>query len=51
MDLPLPSEVSVDYTSILLQEPDDTSTKPVMLKGQELIDNFIENQKYQLRVL
>ncbi len=45
MDLPLPSEVSVDYTSILLQEPDDTSTKPVMLKGQELIDNFIEKSE------
>lgn len=45
MELPLPSEVSVDYTSILLQEPDEVSGEPVMLKGQELIDSFIEKSK------
>lgn len=44
MELPLPAEVSVDYTSILLQEPDEVSDKPLM-KGQELIDSFIEKSK------
>ena len=44
MELPLPAEVSVDYTSILLQEPDEVSDKPLM-KGQDLIDSFIEKSK------
>lgn len=42
MELPLPAEVNVDYTSILMQEPDAESASSTMLKGQDLIDNFIE---------
>ena len=42
MELPLPAEVNVDYTSILMQEPDAEPASSAMLKGQDLIDNFIE---------
>ena len=42
MELPLPAEVNVDYTSILMQEPDAEPAFSAMLKGQDLIDNFIE---------
>ena len=42
MELPLPAEVNVDYTSILMQEPDAEPASSAMLKGQALIDNFIE---------
>jgi hypothetical protein len=35
-------EVNVDYTSILMQEPDAEPASSAMLKGQDLIDNFIE---------
>lgn len=38
----MPAEVNVDYTSILMQEPDAESASSTMLKGQDLIDNFIE---------
>ncbi len=44
--LPVPAEVNVDYTSILLQE-DSPETEEVTapLKGQELIDSFIGRDK------
>ncbi len=39
--LPLPME-AVDYTSVLAEGPPTDNTGPILLKGQELIDNFIE---------
>ena len=39
--LPLPSEVSVDYTSVLLQEVPESREEACPLRGQELIDQFI----------
>ena len=40
-----PVEVSVDYVSILQQEPDGEAEQTVPLKGQELIDSFIEKSE------
>lgn len=42
----IPQEVSIDYTSILLQE-DIQPEVAVPLKNQELIDDFIEKQNIQ----
>ena len=45
-ELPLPAEVNVDYTSILMQQSDEVVAEaPVLLKGQELIDSFIEKSE------
>ncbi|WP_300727810.1 tetratricopeptide repeat protein [uncultured Bacteroides sp.] len=43
--LPIQTEVSVDYTSILLQEDSEDVADVQPLKGQELIDSFIERGK------
>lgn len=43
-ELSIPQEVSIDYTSILLQEEDKES---IPLKNQSLIDEFIEKQAAQ----
>lgn len=45
-ELSIPQEVSIDYTSILLQE-DTQPEVAVPLKNQELIDDFIEKQNLQ----
>lgn len=45
-ELSIPQEVSIDYTSILLQE-DIQPEVAVPLKNQELIDDFIEKQNIQ----
>ncbi|WP_405370528.1 tetratricopeptide repeat protein [Phocaeicola sp.] len=48
-ELSIPQEVSIDYTSILLQE-DAQPEVTVPLKNQELIDDFIEKQNLQSSV-
>ena len=43
-DLPLPAEANVDYISVLMQEKEAQEEKHP-LKGQELIDRFIEHSE------
>lgn len=43
--LPVQADVNVDYTSILMEEDTSVSGDVPPLKGQELIDNFIERDK------
>lgn len=43
--LPVQADVNVDYTSILMEEDTSVPGDVPPLKGQELIDNFIERDK------
>lgn len=46
-ELPLPIEPALDYTSVLIQGDDNEyPEESVPMKGQDLIDSFIENTDY-----
>ena len=42
-ELPLPAETAIDYTAVLLEEEKTAPEELAPMKGQELIDRFIEN--------
>jgi hypothetical protein len=51
---PTPADAAIDYVSYLLQteseEEKESSAKTPLMKGQNLIDNFIENDKGKIQL-